>query len=128
MEMQKSRPQGKNHALHCKNYEKTRKGLLMRTYRNMKSRVLGIQKKKAHLYKGLPILDKEIFYKWSLDDESYNKLFDAWIQSKYDRRKTPSIDRIDASKGYLEDNIRWITHSQNSRETRQYLQQMSISI
>jgi hypothetical protein len=38
------------HATVCKKYEKTPKGYLMRTYRNMKSRVLGIQHKKAHIY------------------------------------------------------------------------------
>lgn len=109
------------HAIACKKYEKTRKGLLMRTYRNMKSRVLGIQHKKAHLYKGLPILSKDVFYNWSLSNESYNTLFEMWIKSEYNKKLTPSIDRIDISKGYTEDNIRWITHSENSKNTRRWL-------
>jgi hypothetical protein len=37
-------------------YEKTPKGFLMRTYRNMQSRVSGVQWRKAHLYAGLPTL------------------------------------------------------------------------
>ena len=32
-----------------KKYEKTKKGFLMRLYRNMQSRVQGVQKKKHHL-------------------------------------------------------------------------------
>lgn len=98
----------------CKVYEKTRKGFLMRAYRNMKSRVLGIQKLKAHLYKGLAILPKNDFYEWSLADKSYNMLFDTWSASGYTRKLSPSIDRIDSTKGYEKGNIRWITHSQNS--------------
>jgi len=105
----------------CKKYEKTKKGFLMRTYRNMKSRILGIQHKKAHLYKGLELLDKEIFYSWSLNDQNYNTLFDAWTDGSYDRKLTPSIDRIDSNKGYIKDNIRWITHSQNSKQTKRWL-------
>lgn len=97
-----------------KKYEKTRKGFLMRVYRNMKSRVEGVQRKKAHLYKGLPILPKEEFYEWALSNKNYNDLFDKWTESGYDRKISPSIDRIDSTKGYLKGNIRWLTHSQNS--------------
>jgi hypothetical protein len=43
-------------------YEKTKKGFLMRKYRNMQSRVTGIQKKKAHLYKDLYLLPREQYY------------------------------------------------------------------
>ena len=81
----------------------------------MLSRVSGIQKKKAHLYKGLSILDKQVFYSWALKDKEYNLLFDSWVKSAYTRALSPSIDRIDVTKGYIEGNMRWITHSQNSR-------------
>jgi len=104
----------KRHKASCKAYEKTRKGLLMRTYRNMKSRVLGIQKEKAHIYKGLPILDKKEFYLWAAKDVTYNRLFDAWVASEYSRKLTPSIDRIDSTLGYEKENMRWLTHSENS--------------
>lgn len=98
----------------CKKYEKTKKGFVMRAYRNMLSRVTGIQKEKAHIYLGLPILAKEAFYEWALSDLNFNTLFDAWEKSKYKRTLSPSVDRIDSSLGYLAENIRWITHSQNS--------------
>lgn len=106
----------KNGNIRTKVYEKTRKGKLVRTYRNMLSRVLGIQKKKEHLYSGLAVLDKELFYEWSLRNSDFNTLFDAWVKSGYDRKLSPSIDRKDTSVGYTLENIQWITHSENSRQ------------
>lgn len=96
-------------------YEKTKRGHLVRTYRNMLSRVTGVLKKKAHLYEGLEILDKESFYQWSLSDDMFNQIFDEWVISDYNRKLTPSIDRIDPCLGYIDDNIRWLTHSENSK-------------
>ena len=98
-----------------KNYEKTKKGFLMRKYRNMQSRVLGIQKKKSHLYKGLGILDREDFYDWALKHPDYEKLFKEWKNSGYERGLCPTVDRIDSTKGYHLENMRWLTHSENSR-------------
>lgn len=96
-------------------YEKTKKGYLVRTYRNMLSRVTGIQKKNLYLYEGLEILNKESFYEWALQDLEYHRLFDEFTASGYIRKLSPSIDRIDTDKGYVLGNIRWLTHSENSR-------------
>lgn len=96
-----------------KKYERTKKGKLVRTYRNMLSRVKGILKNKSHLYEGLPILDKESFYEWSLSNEDYNRIFDNWVDKNYDLKFSPSIDRKNTDKGYILDNIRWITFSEN---------------
>jgi len=96
-------------------YEKTKKGYLMRCYRNMKSRVTGIQWRKKHLYQGKDILTKEDFYNWSLGDESFNRLFKQWEELGKPPRKGPSIDRIDNSLGYIPGNIQWVTFSENCR-------------
>lgn len=98
-----------------KKYEKTIDGFLMRGYRNMLSRVKGIQKLKAHLYLGKEILSKESFYKWANESKEFHKLYTNWTLNGYERKLTPSVDRIDSSKGYELDNMRWITHSENSR-------------
>ncbi len=95
-------------------YEKTPKGFLMRVYRNMKSRVTGIQKKKAHLYLGKDLLDKHDFYQWSLTNDSFLLLYKNWVNSNFNRKICPSIDRIKSELGYTLDNIQWITHSENS--------------
>lgn len=94
-------------------YEKTKKGFLVRVYRNMKSRVSGIQKKKQHLYAGKPLLDKEQFYSWSIANRDFNNLFKAWEVGGYARKNTPSINRINSSFGYSLDNMEWITFSEN---------------
>lgn len=98
-----------------KKYEKTARGYLMRTYRNMQSRVAGIQKKKAHLYQGLPLLDRSTFYDWSLRNDAFLLLHTCYVQSGFIMKLAPSIDRIDSSRGYVLENMRWITHSENSR-------------
>jgi hypothetical protein len=95
-------------------YEKTKKGYLVRTYRNMLSRVTGVLKTKAHLYKGLAILDKEAFYEWALNDEEFNRLFSIWVGSNYGKDLSPSIDRINPKIGYAQGNIRWLPHWENS--------------
>lgn len=100
---------------HTKKYEKTKNGKLMRTYRNMYTRVSGILKTKAHLYEGLDILSKDDFYEWSLSNDAFNTLFDEWVSSGYDKKLSPSIDRKDTNYGYVLGNIRWLTHSENSR-------------
>lgn len=99
-----------------KRYEKTFKGKLMRTYRNMYTRVSGILKTKTHLYQGLSILPREDFYEWSLNDKEYKRLFEQWVSSGYDKKLSPSIDRKDTNLGYELGNMCWVTHSQNSSQ------------
>lgn len=96
-------------------YERKPKGHVMRTYRNMLSRVRGVQKREAKFYAGLPILDKHDFYRWSLaPDSEFWPLYHAWKAMNYDRRLSPSIDRIDVYGGYVLNNMQWVTHSENS--------------
>lgn len=107
------RLENNNKATHI--YEKTIKGFLMRCYRNMKSRISGVQKAKHHLYKDKELLEKTVFYEWSLSNTNFLRLFDEWSLNNYERTLTPSVDRLDSSKGYLISNMEWVTHSENSR-------------
>ena len=97
-----------------KKYEKTKKGFLVRMYRNMKSRTCGVQKMKAHLYLGLSLIDKEPFYEWALNSDEFHVMFATWETANYDRKLTPTVDRINSSIGYELHNMQWLTHSQNS--------------
>ncbi len=87
----------------------------MRLYRNMQSRVTGVQQIKHHLYKDKTLLSKQSFYEWSLGNPVFHSLFDEWEKSTYLRRLTPSVDRVDPTKGYDIENMRWVTFSENSR-------------
>lgn len=113
LEKQRQRRKETGNAV-TKKYERTKKGKLMRTYRNMQSRVTGILKKKAHLYGGKDILSRSDFYDWSLSQDDFHRLYDNWVASGYKIALSPSIDRIDSSLGYVQGNMRWLTHSENS--------------
>ena len=96
-------------------YEKTIKGFLMREYRNMQSRVTGVQKQKAHLYLGKELLPRKMFYQWALTSHEFYSLFDVWEKSNYERVLCPTVDRINSDKGYVLSNMEWVTHSVNSQ-------------
>lgn len=65
------------------------------------------------IYLGLPVCDKKSFVDKFLNNENFNKLFVEWQQSNYEYRLCPSVDRIDKNKGYVLDNLQFITHSEN---------------
>jgi len=113
---QKQREYRANNNNACtRKYEKTFKGFAMRLYRNMQSRVTGVQWRKSHLYQDLTILPREQFYEWILSSETFKTLFKAYEESGYSRRLAPSVDRIDSSKGYELSNMEIVTMSENSR-------------
>lgn len=105
----------KNNEIHTKRYEKTISGFLMRLYRNMQSRITGVQKEKYHLYDGKELLDREMFYNWAKGSPEFYELFGNYKMSGYERKLAPSVDRVDSTKGYNLDNMEWVTHSENSR-------------
>jgi hypothetical protein len=79
----------KNGNLHIKEYEKTISGKLMRTYKNMVHRVTGVVKRGSNRYKGLPILDKDVFYSWSKANKKFLELYGDWVASGYERKLSP---------------------------------------
>lgn len=104
----------KNKNVFTKKYEKTHNGFIMRLYRNMKSRITGVQKKCIHLYGGKDLLSKEEFYEWALSNDDFYRLFSVYEQSGYERSLAPSVDRIKTDKGYIVSNMRFITQGENS--------------
>lgn len=118
-----------NGNLYTKTYEKTMNGFIMRMYRNMKSRITGVQSKKAHLYQGKELMDKKSFYEFAKCSPMFRTLFYQYEGSGYAQKLAPTPDRIDSSKGYTIDNIQWVTHSVNSgRTTRGANEQISKNI
>jgi acetoin utilization deacetylase AcuC-like enzyme len=106
-----------NANLWTRRYEKTKKGFLVRMYRNMTSRVKGVQKDYIHIYQGLDILPKEQFYEFALNNSEFHRLFKEWKDALYERRLCPSIDRIDTKFGYTLGNIQFLTMSENASKT-----------
>lgn len=98
-------------------YEKTPNGFLMRMHHNMHERVSGIQKKKHHLYAGIKLIPREEFYVWAKASPKFWELYDVWKASGYNRKLTPTVDRVDPTKGYEIENMEWVTHSENSRRS-----------
>ena len=85
----------------------------------MQNRVRGlVGKRHIHLYSGLEILKREEFYLWACQSYILYNMFNKWEESNYDRKLCPTVDRINPTKGYTVDNIRWLTHSENSSNTR----------
>jgi hypothetical protein len=107
--------------IHTKQYEKTINGYIMRMYRNMKSRIMGIQKAKAHLYEGKELMDRHEFYRIAIGSTALRCLFDKYHLSGFMMSAAPSVDRINPSIGYTAENIRFVTHSENSRHTSRNL-------
>lgn len=87
----------------------------MRLYRNMKSRTEGVQRKKYHIYEGKELLPKDKFYLWAEGNVDFEKLFEDYRASGFERRLAPSVDRIDPTRGYSIDNMEFVTMSENSR-------------
>jgi len=95
-------------------YESTVKGFLMRMYRNMKSRIDGVQKHNAHLYEGKCLMPKNVFYEWASAHPDFQELWKKYVESGYDRNLAPSPDRINTDDGYHTGNLRFITALDNA--------------
>lgn len=108
-----------NNNAYTKKYEKTVNGYLMRMYRNMKSRITGVQKKKAHLYEGKELLLKEEFYEWAKCSPMFMVLWDKYVSSGYEQKQAPTVDRKNSDVGYRLDNMEWVSHSVNSKRGSQ---------
>lgn len=86
----------------------------------MKRRVEG---KEHGTHKGLAILSREEFYLLFENDPEFLSLFNRWraafgtlssprLRKVVSLRPTP--DRRDGLRGYVADNISWLTYSENS--------------
>ena len=83
----------------------------------MMQRVKG-KNKIAKTSVGKPIISKKDFVEWGINEVSFNALFDAWIESGYQIRLIPSIDRVNPCLGYTLDNMQFITYGINSKKDR----------
>lgn len=67
-----------------------------------------------HHYYGKPYLTKEEWSEWCTETyPTFISLYKAWQESGFQQKFSPSIDRIDSTRGYTKDNIQWLSHSAN---------------
>jgi hypothetical protein len=97
---------------HRQTHSKTR--IFNHRYTQMKQRVEG-RATRSYKVEGRELLSYDKYSKWlvaQMDD--FDKLYDKWRDSGFERKLTPSIDRIINDGGYTADNMQWITQSMNS--------------
>lgn len=80
----------------------------------MKSRVDGRMHKYPELWAGKPIMPRDVFLSWAKNHPQLLEMYKRWVSCDFDQKLTPSINRLDSSKGYTLDNVEWVTNSQNS--------------
>lgn len=61
-----------------------------------------------------PQYTKQEFHNWLISQPNFNKLYNNWIESNYNKWLKPSADRIENDKGYSFSNIRLMTWKENS--------------
>lgn len=109
----------KNNRKYYEEYDRKRQRLnfqriFIHRYSGMLARVEGRATRKYEV-EGREICTKKEFFEWCNQNiEQFKKIHSAWKRSKWNNKKSPSIDRIDNHKGYTTKNIRWVTKSENS--------------
>ena len=95
----------------CNNYQhieylKTKDGVIARIFGAQRSN----SKRRGH---NLPTYTKKELSNWLLNDWLFNLLYNNWVNCGYFKNTTPSVDRIDDSKGYSFDNVQLMTWGEN---------------
>lgn len=83
--------------------------------RYMLQRVNGTRNRhyKNNTWIGKPIMPRDEFIEWSLNQPAFWNLWDAWQEAGRPRALCPTIDRMSNDDGYVLDNIRWVSLSDN---------------
>ncbi len=104
----------RNHPEVQQRYNRTLRGVISNRWTRMRERVEGKTPKGREKYLGLYLCPKDLFIEWSLSNKTLLELHKNWILNDFDMKFSPSVDRIDSTKGYSIDNMQWLTHSENS--------------
>jgi len=73
--------------------------------------------KKNPVYKNRTLgFSREDFLKFLESNNDYARIYAEWVENGFDMRFTPTVDRIDNTKGYELDNIQVISFSENVKK------------
>lgn len=86
-------------------------GRLYRMYYNMHFRV---KHRESYAGKGCTINDFEQFKKFCMEN-NFSQVYQDWVNNGYIRKFTPTVDRIDPSRGYSWDNIQIVSFDENMK-------------
>ena len=67
-------------------------------------------KKRGH---SPPSYDKDELYDWLLAEPMFDKLYDDWVNSGFNTKLYPSVDRVEDDKPYSMSNIQLMTFKEN---------------
>lgn len=65
---------------------------------------------------GWELIDRDDFISLAMKSKPLRDLHNTWVRTNMKRALTPSVDRIDANKGYSRSNIQFITLFENERK------------
>ena len=100
-------------AIDMKRYRTNPDRYIKHKYYMMKRRCEG--KSNHHSYDNMELLSFEEWMEWCNEShDTFIELFNNWIASSWNRNQSPSIDRIDNSRGYVKGNLQWITNHENT--------------
>lgn len=87
-------------------YQRSVDGLIAKIYSNQRQRC-------RERNKSMPKYDLEQLRKWCKKQDKFSCLYSMWIKSKYNKNKTPSIDKINPLGNYTFENMQLMTWSEN---------------
>ena len=89
------------------------------THRGWITKVYGRMKRSSETRKNCPLdFSKEEFTIWIKENKVFKKLHKDWVDSCFDKKLVPSVDRIDDYGGYSFDNIQLMTWEENNKKGR----------
>ena len=95
-------------------YRTNKERIKWHRYRGIVNRCTGKHKNRTYKVEGMEYLTKEQYSKWWKKNlAEFEKCYKVWEQSGFKNKFAPSIDRIDSSKGYMPNNMQWLTFSLN---------------
>jgi len=87
-------------------YRHTPKGMVTNLYQKLKDRST------AKGYGSLTFSLND-FKLWALNSDEFKRLFEIWEFDNYSKNAKPSVDRINPMKGYVFDNMQWLSWNEN---------------